>query len=65
MNEEGRQFSKQLWNVRADDQNKCWVFTCRTLYKLHLSRLKTEEVERSFEIPFEDLWKYFGVDVEY
>jgi hypothetical protein len=52
---------KELWLVRDKIKHKKWVFTCKTLYKLKVTQNREDEVTRSFEIPYSDLWKYFGV----
>lgn len=56
---------KELWIVRDDSKNRKWVFVCKTLYKLQISRNKNEEIERTLEVPYSDLWKYFGVEYSY
>ena len=56
---------KQLWSVRDDHKNKKMVFVCQTLYKMQISKIKNEEIERQLEVKYEEIWKYFGVDVEY
>ena len=54
---------KELWIVRDDPANKQWVFMCRTLYKVPITKNRKEEVERTYNLEYSSLWKYFGVDV--
>jgi hypothetical protein len=53
---------KELWIVRDDPKNRKWVFYWKTLYEVKITQRRKEQVERTLEILYDDLWKYFGVD---
>jgi len=55
---------KELWVVKDDPRNKKWVFYCKTLFQLQITQNRKEEIERTHDIPYSNLWKYFGVDYE-
>lgn len=54
---------QELWVVRDDELNSRWEFTCKTLYKLQMTKKTSRELERKYYVPYDSLWKYFGVDI--
>jgi hypothetical protein len=55
---------QEVWIVKDDPKHSRWEFICKTIYRLQVTKKTNKEVERSLFFPYENLWKYFGVDKE-
>lgn len=52
----------QLWCVKDHRKEQKLVIRCQTLYKLSLRKYHEEEVVRLSELPYQNIWTFFGLN---
>lgn len=54
---------QELWIVKDDTTNKRWEFICKTMYDIQITKNTNKRIERTYFIPYDEIWKIFGVDI--
>lgn len=52
----------ELWCVTDRRQEQKLIIKCQTLYSLRLKKHQEEEVLRDTELPYSQIWTYFGLN---
>jgi len=52
----------ELWCVMDKRKEQKMVIKCQTLYSLRMTKYLQEEVLRSIELPYQDIWTFFGLN---
>lgn len=61
-NESGTNFKIELWCVRDHRKEQKMVIKCQTLYTIRLRKHEEEVVVRTNELPYQNIWTYFGLN---
>ena len=64
IDKEDNSLVQELWIVKDDKQSKQWIFSWFTLYDVKISKNTSKRLIRTLSFPYDNLWKYFGVDIE-